>query len=38
MAQRTYAEAIWDAIREEMRVNPRVIVLGQDVEMNVEAK
>jgi len=32
MAQMTYRDAIWSAIREEMRADPRVLVMGQDVE------
>ncbi len=35
MAQMTYVEAFSVAIHEEMRRNPRVIVLGQDVEFSL---
>ena len=33
MAEMTYMEAIGQAIREEMRSDPRVFVMGQDVEL-----
>jgi acetoin:2,6-dichlorophenolindophenol oxidoreductase subunit beta len=33
MPRITYMEAIWQAIQEEMRSNPRVFVMGQDVEL-----
>jgi acetoin:2,6-dichlorophenolindophenol oxidoreductase subunit beta len=36
MAHITYLEAIWQAIREEMRRNPGVLVLGQDVQFDVD--
>jgi acetoin:2,6-dichlorophenolindophenol oxidoreductase subunit beta len=32
MTQMTYTEALWEAIKEEMRSDCRVIVMGQDVE------
>lgn len=35
MAQMTYIEALSMAIRDEMRRNPRVIVMGQDVEFSL---
>ena len=35
MAQMTYIEAFSVAIRDEMRRNPRVIVMGQDVEFSL---
>jgi pyruvate/2-oxoglutarate/acetoin dehydrogenase E1 component len=31
MAERTYLQAISDGLREEMRRDPRVFVLGEDV-------
>ena len=34
MALMTFIEAIWSAIREEMRSNPRVLVMGQDIELD----
>jgi acetoin:2,6-dichlorophenolindophenol oxidoreductase subunit beta len=34
MAQMSYTDAIWSAIREEMRINPRILVMGQDVELD----
>jgi acetoin:2,6-dichlorophenolindophenol oxidoreductase subunit beta len=37
MAWITYSEAIWSAIHEEMRADPRILVMGQDVEVDAEA-
>lgn len=37
MACMTYSEAIWSAIHEEMRADPRVLILGQDVEVDAES-
>lgn len=37
MAQMSYLEAAWSAIREEMRSDPRVFVMGQDVELDAAA-
>jgi len=34
MARMSYADAIWSAIREEMRIDPRIFVMGQDVELD----
>lgn len=34
MVTMTYAEAIWEAIREEMRGDSRVLMLGQDLEFD----
>jgi acetoin:2,6-dichlorophenolindophenol oxidoreductase subunit beta len=36
MALLTCGEAIWDAIRTEMRCDSRVIVMGQDVELDAQ--
>jgi pyruvate dehydrogenase E1 component beta subunit len=33
----TYMEAIWAAIHEEMRSNPRVLIMGQDIELDAAA-
>jgi len=33
----TYMEAVWAAIHEEMRSNPRVLIMGQDIELDAEA-
>jgi len=32
MAQITFMEAVWNAIQEEMRSDPRVLIIGQDLE------
>lgn len=37
MAQLNYLEAAWSAIREEMRSDTRVFVMGQDVELDAAA-
>lgn len=37
MAQMTYLEAAWSAICEEMRLDPRVFVMGQDLEVEAAA-
>jgi acetoin:2,6-dichlorophenolindophenol oxidoreductase subunit beta len=37
VARVTYAEAAWSAIREEMRSNPTVFVMGQDIELDAAA-
>lgn len=37
MSHLTYLEAAWSAIREEMRSDPRVFVMGQDVELDAAA-
>jgi acetoin:2,6-dichlorophenolindophenol oxidoreductase subunit beta len=37
MAAITYMEAVWSAIREEMRSNSRVLLLGQDLEFDENA-
>src|ERR1700761_7949065 len=34
MPRMTYMEAIWSGIVDEMRLNPLVLVLGQDVELD----
>ncbi|MBE0695701.1 MAG: alpha-ketoacid dehydrogenase subunit beta, partial [Anaerolineaceae bacterium] len=31
MAMITYAQALNDALREEMRVDPRVFLMGEDI-------
>ena len=33
----TFIEAIWSAIREEMRIDSRVLIMGQDLEVEAEA-
>jgi acetoin:2,6-dichlorophenolindophenol oxidoreductase subunit beta len=38
MGQVTYAEAIRDAIYEEMRGDPRVLLLGQDIEFGLDPR
>ena len=35
MSQMTYIEALSRAVRDEMRRNPRVVVMGQDVEFSL---
>ena len=38
MAVMTYMEAARSAIREEMRIDPRIFLLGQDVELHVDSE
>ncbi len=37
MTAMTFMEAIWSTIREEMRCNPRVLLLGQDLQFDSSA-